>query len=109
MTKTLLAFESEKKRKKNPRPPAPSVYVDSRPQGAPALCDHPRELGQPASVHLQPLQRVVSARAPGAVVQVVLVQTGLQGATERQSGGRLGGLSFSTSGAAVCEMFVTVD
>lgn len=94
MTKTLPPLEM----KKNPRPapllpPPPCVHacvcVDSRPQGAPALCDDPRELGQPAGVHLQPLQRVVSAGAPGAVVEVVLVQAGLEGATERRPVGRV--------------------
>lgn len=80
------------------------VCVDSRPQGAPALCDDPRELGQPAGVHLQPLQRVVSAGAPGAVVEVVLVQAGLEGATERRPVGRV---AFATQCAR--QSLVTVD
>lgn len=86
--KPLSLWKWNKKRK-NPRPAArlllPCVCVDSRPQGAPALCDDPRELGQPAGVHLQPLQRVVSAGTPGTVIQVVLIQAGLEGATERHS------------------------
>lgn len=73
MTKTLQPLEMIKNPRPAPLPLPPRVCVDSRPQGAPALCDDPRELGQPAGVHLQPLQRVVSAGAPGAVVEVVLV------------------------------------
>lgn len=86
VTKTLEPLKMKKRKKKNTRPAPPvlppCVCVDSRPQGAPALCDDPRELGQPAGVHLQPLQRVVSAGTPGTVIEVVLKKAGLQRATE---------------------------
>lgn len=95
MTKTLEPLKIKKKKKKKNPTLLPlcccpvCVCVDSRPQGASALCDDPRKLGQPAGVHLQPLQRVVSAGTPGSVVEVVLIQTGLEGATERHSVSRV--------------------
>lgn len=93
MTKTLQPLTIKKKPRPAPLLSLPFACVDSRPQGAPALCDDSRELGQPACVHLQPLQRVVSAGAPGAVVEVVLIEAGLEGATERWS---VGWVTFAT-------------
>lgn len=92
VTKTLEPLKMKKKKKNLCLAPPlllQCACVDSRPQGAPALCDDPRELCQPPGVHLQPLQRVVSASTPGSVVEVVLKQAGLEGATERQSASRV--------------------
>lgn len=49
----------------------------SRPEGAPALCDDPSELGQPPGVHLKPLQRVIPPSTPGPIVEVVFVEASL--------------------------------
>lgn len=59
-----------------------SVYVCrvsySRPEGAPALCDDPRELCQPPGIHLEPLQRVIPPSAPGPVIEVIFIKASLQ-------------------------------
>lgn len=49
----------------------------SRPKGVPALRDDPGELRQPPGIQLDPLEWVVPPRAPGPIVQVVFVKTGL--------------------------------
>lgn len=49
----------------------------SRPKGVPALRDDPGELRQPPGIHLDPLEWVVPPRAPGPIVQVIFVKTGL--------------------------------
>lgn len=50
----------------------------SRPEGAPALCDDPRELCQPPGIHLKPLQRVISPSAPCPVIEVIFIKASLQ-------------------------------
>lgn len=55
-----------------------SMVLYSRPEGAPALCDDPSELGQPPGIHLEPLQRVISPSAPGPIIEVVFIKATLQ-------------------------------
>lgn len=55
-----------------------SMVFYSRPEGAPALCDDPSELGQPPGIHLEPLQRVISPSAPGPIIEVVFIKATLQ-------------------------------
>ena len=55
----------------------------SRPEGAPALCDDPRELCQPPGIHLEPLQRVISARTPCPVMEVIFIKACLQARNRR--------------------------
>lgn len=51
------------------------VYL--RPEGAPALCDDPGELGQPPGIHLKPLQWVIPASTPGPIIEVIFIEASL--------------------------------
>lgn len=53
------------------------LRVYSRPEGAPALCDDPSELGQPPGIHLKPLQWVIPASTPGPIVEVIFIEASL--------------------------------
>lgn len=69
--------------------PCVSVCVHgfySRPEGAPALCDDPRELCQPPGIHLEPLERVISPRTPGPVIEVIFIKTCLRARSRRMHG-----------------------
>lgn len=51
--------------------------IYSRPEGAPALCDDPGELGQPPGIHLKPLQWVIPPSTPGPIIEVIFIEASL--------------------------------
>lgn len=51
--------------------------IYSRPEGAPALCDDPSELGQPPGIHLKPLQWVIPPSTPGPIIEVIFIEASL--------------------------------